>query len=111
EITQELNELCKTLNNEVAVKETGKSCEIVPVICDVRDRAALQEIFIQYQPHVVFHAAAHKHVPLMEQHPCEAVKNNVLGTLNVVQLAVENKAERFVLVSTDKAVNPCNIMG
>ncbi len=91
--------------------EDASSCEIVPIICDVRDRPALERIFTTYRPHVVFHAAAHKHVPLMEQYPCEAVKNNVLGTLNVVELAAGHKVKHLVLVSTDKAVAPTNVMG
>ena len=84
---------------------------MVPVICDVQDHRALRRVFEQYHPDVVFHAAAHKHVPLMEQHPSEAVKNNVIGTLNVVRLAAEYEVSRFVLVSTDKAVNPSSVMG
>ena len=91
--------------------ENCGSCQIVPVICDVRDRPALERIFARYKPGVVFHAAAHKHVPMMEQYPSEAIKNNVIGTLNVVQLSLEHKVESFVMVSTDKAVEPCNVMG
>ena len=87
------------------------ACEIIPAICDVRDRPALDKIFEKFQPEVVFHAAAHKHVPLMEQYPCEAIKNNVGGTLNLVQLAVSHRTEHFVMVSTDKAVDPANVMG
>ncbi len=87
------------------------SCEIIPVICNIRDRDALKSIFERYQPEVVFHAAAHKHVPLMEQYPCEAVKNNVHGTLNVVDLACHMGVKRLVLVSTDKAVAPTSVMG
>ena len=71
----------------------------------------MEEIFINYQPDIVFHAAAHKHVPLMEDSPCEAIKNNVFGTLNVAQMADKYDVKRFVLISTDKAVNPTNIMG
>lgn len=103
EIVQELNEL-----NEA---RGADPCEIVPVICDVRDRAALHNIFEEHRPGVVFHAAAHKHVPLMEQFPGEAIKNNVLGTLNVVELSVEYEIGRFVMVSTDKAVDPSSVMG
>jgi FlaA1/EpsC-like NDP-sugar epimerase len=91
--------------------ELESPCEVVPVICDVRDRAALKDIFDKYRPQVVFHAAAHKHVPLMEQYPSEAVKNNVMGTLNVVELTTEVGAERLVVVSTDKAVEPTSVMG
>ena len=71
----------------------------------------MDEIFSSYKPEIVFHAAAHKHVPLMEDSPCEAIKNNVFGTLNVAQISAKYKVERFVLISTDKAVNPTNIMG
>ena len=85
--------------------------DIVPIIASVRDIARLDEIFEQYRPHIVFHAAAHKHVPLMEDHPEEAVKNNVFGTWNVAQCADKYSAGRFVLISTDKAVNPTNVMG
>ena len=95
------------------LKETpgDTPCELVPVICDVRDRAALDRVFLSHRPAVVFHAAAHKHVPLMELYPGEAVKNNVLGTLNVAELAAQHRVERFVMVSSDKAVDPCSVMG
>ena len=82
-----------------------------PVIADVRDRARLEQIFIEYRPTVVFHAAAHKHVPLMEGAPDEAVKNNIFGTKNVAELADKYGVKRFVLISTDKAVNPTSVMG
>jgi FlaA1/EpsC-like NDP-sugar epimerase len=91
--------------------ELNSVCEIIPAICDVGDRLALQRIFQQYHPDAVFHAAAHKHVPLMEQYPCEAVKNNVLGTLNIVQLSIQERVKHFVMVSTDKAVDPSSVMG
>lgn len=81
------------------------------LIGSVRDKKRLQEIFTRYKVQVVFHAAAHKHVPLMEDSPKEAIKNNVFGTLNVVDVAHNNNVEKFVLISTDKAVNPTNIMG
>lgn len=83
----------------------------IPVIADIRDQDKLFETFSKYKPDVVFHAAAHKHVNLMELHPDEAFKNNVFGTRNVARLADYFKAEVFVLISTDKAVNPCSIMG
>ena len=82
-----------------------------PVIADVRDAGRLAQVFSQHQPQVVFHAAAHKHVPLMEVNVVEAVTNNVLGTRNVVQTALDHHAERFVLISTDKAVHPSSIYG
>lgn len=81
------------------------------LIASIRDKERLDEIFKTYKPQVVFHAAAHKHVPLMEDNPFEAIKNNVFGTKNVVECADEYGVERFVLISTDKAVNPTNIMG
>jgi FlaA1/EpsC-like NDP-sugar epimerase len=84
---------------------------LVPVIADVRDETRLREIFLRYRPDVVFHAAAHKHVPLMEAHPVEAVTNNVLGTRAAVRAALASGVERFVLISTDKAVAPHSIMG
>jgi FlaA1/EpsC-like NDP-sugar epimerase len=83
----------------------------VPVIADVRDRERLRQVFAQYRPYSVFHAAAHKHVPLMEGNMAEAVTNNVLGTKNVAELAAEFWAEHLVLISTDKAVRPTNVMG
>ena len=84
---------------------------ISPVIADVRDAERLTQVFSQHQPQVVFHAAAHKHVPLMEVNIVEAITNNVLGTRNVVQAALEHDVERFVLISTDKAVRPASIYG
>lgn len=81
------------------------------VIASVRDKKRLDEVFDKYRPGVVFHAAAHKHVPLMEANPAEAIKNNVFGTLNTVICADKYRVKRFVLISTDKAVNPTNVMG
>lgn len=81
------------------------------VIASVRDKERLRKVFAKYNPYIVFHAAAHKHVPLMEDSPGEAVKNNVFGTLNTAQCADEFGVKRFVLISTDKAVNPTNVMG
>ena len=85
--------------------------EIDAIVASVRDKKRLNEIFEEFQPYLVFHAAAHKHVPLMETSPLEAIKNNVFGTYNVVNCADEYKVKRFILISTDKAVNPTNIMG
>lgn len=82
-----------------------------PVVCDVRDAQSLDMVFKQHLPRVVFHAAAHKHVPLMEANPIEAVRNNVFGTLNAAEASVRHGAHKFILVSTDKAVNPGNVMG
>jgi FlaA1/EpsC-like NDP-sugar epimerase len=80
-------------------------------IASMRDRRRMEEIFKTYRPQKVFHAAAHKHVPLMEKNPVEAVKNNVFGTLNIVELSHKYKVKKFVMISTDKAVNPTNVMG
>ena len=85
--------------------------DLVVEIGSVRDRQRLESVFQKYRPDVVFHAAAHKHVPLMEHSACEAVKNNVFGTLNTVDLAEKYGVSKFILISTDKAVNPTNIMG
>ena len=85
--------------------------KLITLIGSVRDRIRLEEIYKNYNPEVVFHAAAHKHVPLMEDSPAEAIKNNVVGTYNVASLASDYNVERFVLISTDKAVNPTNVMG
>ncbi|AIY06299.1 caspsular polysaccharide biosynthesis protein [Planococcus sp. PAMC 21323] len=85
--------------------------EIIPIIADVQDRARMMDIMNTYKPDVVYHAAAHKHVPLMESNPMEAVKNNVYGTKNVAEAAHMNGVGNFVMVSTDKAVNPPNVMG
>lgn len=96
------NELSKTYPEGLA---------ITALIASVRDKENIEQIFKRYRPDVVFHAAAHKHVPLMETAPREAILNNCFGTLNVAQAANDFHAERFVLISTDKAVNPTNVMG
>ena len=87
-----------------------KMC-IDAVIASVRDKKRLNQVFEKYRPYLVFHAAAHKHVPLMENSPLEAIKNNIFGTYNVVCACDEFEVKRFILISTDKAVNPTNIMG
>ncbi|WP_137790968.1 nucleoside-diphosphate sugar epimerase/dehydratase [Bacillus sp. E(2018)] len=89
----------------------GKDFEIIPIIADVQDRDRICEVMSVHTPDVVYHAAAHKHVPLMEYNPKEAVKNNVIGTKNVAEAADMFGVKTFVLVSTDKAVNPTNVMG
>jgi nucleoside-diphosphate-sugar epimerase len=91
--------------------EKGLGTIITPLIGDVTDASRMREIFQRYRPVLVLHAAAHKHVPMMESQPGEALKNNVLGTAMVAELASEFKAEQFVLISSDKAVNPTNVMG
>jgi len=89
----------------------GEHCPITVLIGSVRDKARLNEVFDAYHPQVVFHAAAHKHVPLMEDSPAEAIKNNVFGTLNTLEAASRHNVLQFVTLSTDKAVNPTNVMG
>ena len=84
---------------------------LVPIIADIRDKNQLDQIFTDYEPDVVFHAAAHKHVPLMEIQPIAAVLNNIYGTRNVADVAGAHGVERFVMISTDKAVNPTSVMG
>lgn len=84
---------------------------VVQFLADIRDQVALDEVMHRYEPEVVFHAAAHKHVPMLELHPCEAILTNVVGTHNVLRAAVEHGVERFVFISTDKAVEPSSIMG
>mgnify|MGYP006294608631 FL=1 len=96
---------------ERELNEEHDNLNLIPIIGSIRDRDKLLQTFKYYQPDVVFHAAAHKHVPLMEHNPEEAIKNNILGTKNVADMANEFNINRFVLVSTDKAVNPTNVMG
>ena len=93
------------------LRKYGQKLKLKVLVASVRDEKRMDEIFKTYKPEVVFHAAAHKHVPLMEDSPCEAIKNNVFGTLNVARLSSKYGVKRFVLISTDKAVNPTNIMG
>lgn len=85
--------------------------QVVPIIADIKDRVKLEAVFREHRPSVVFHAAAHKHVPLMELNPEEAIKNNVFGTRNLAELALEYGTHKFVMISTDKAVNPTSVMG
>lgn len=92
-------------------KRNGIFANIRYVIASVKDKKKLDLIFNKYRPDIVFHAAAHKHVPLMEENPSEAIKNNIFGTLNVAICSDKYKVKRFVMISTDKAVNPTNIMG
>lgn len=99
------------INLELEGKWSGVEMEIVPVVADIRDRNKMDKIFKKYKPEVVFHAAAHKHVPMMEYHPDEAVMNNIIGTKNVAELAEKYEAERVVMISTDKAINPTSVMG
>ena len=96
---------------QMELREKYPSLSLVTLIGSVRDSRRLSHVFSTYRPEIVFHAAAHKHVPLMEDSPCEAIKNNAIGTYKTAHAAVMYGAKRFVLISTDKAVNPTNIMG
>lgn len=100
-------------NIEIELKSNTQNddVEIVPIVGSVRDKKKLDNVFATYRPYLVFHAAAHKHVPLMEGSPLEAIKNNVIGTYNTVNCADKYNVKKFILISTDKAVNPTNIMG
>ena len=92
-------------------RQYGTSLDLSVVIGSVRDKIRLEDIFAKYRPEIVFHAAAHKHVPLMEKSPGEAIKNNVFGTYNTAEMAEKYGVKKFILISTDKAVNPTNVMG
>ena len=100
-------------NIEMELRQNGfdENIDIVPIVGSVRDKKRLEKVFEEYRPYLVFHAAAHKHVPLMEISPIEAIKNNVFGTYNTANCADKYNVKRFILISTDKAVNPTNIMG
>src|SRR5699024_4117399 len=100
-----------SINMELSKVYHDCETEVIPVIGDVQDRERMFEIIHTYQPTIIYHAAAHKHVPLMEYNPHEAVKNNIIGTKNVAEAADAFGVKTFVLVSTDKAVNPTNVMG
>jgi len=93
------------------LRQAFPNANIIPLIANVREEERLEAIFHEYHPEVVYHAAAYKHVPLMENHPNEAIHANVLGTKNMADMAVKYGVERFVMISTDKAVNPTNVMG
>ncbi|MEG2256518.1 MAG: polysaccharide biosynthesis protein, partial [Cetobacterium sp.] len=97
------------IQNELKVSYPNLDMKVL--IGSIRDKDRLEEIFNRYKVQVVFHAAAHKHVPLMEDSPKEAIKNNVFGTFNLATVADKHEVEKFVIISTDKAVNPTNIMG
>ena len=96
---------------ELELRRQHKGLRLVPVVGDVLDSRKVEEVLDTYSPEVVYHAAAYKHVPLMEEHPLEAIENNVFGTEIVARASQERKVKKFVLISTDKAVNPVAIMG
>ena len=97
------------IQNEL--RETFPDIPLFACICDIEDRERVMAVWENFRPHVVVHAAAHKHVPLMEHNPCEAIKNNIFGTKNVADACCEHRVAEFVLISTDKAVNPSSVMG
>ena len=101
----------RNLDFERSHSKEYEDVNYISEIVSIREKEALREVFDKYKPEVVFHAAAHKHVPLMERRPQEAIKNNVFGTKNVMDVAIEKDVERFIMISTDKAVNPANAMG
>lgn len=102
------NSIFETL---LELQESSPSLSIKPLIADIRDHQRIEAIFREYKPQVVFHTAAHKHVPLMETNVAEAIMNNVIGTRTIVASSLKNNVERFVLISTDKAILPANVMG
>jgi FlaA1/EpsC-like NDP-sugar epimerase len=101
------NSIFEAVNDLKAIS----SASVVPVIASIQDESRMRSVFEEFQPTIVFHAAAHKHVPLMEKFPIEAIQNNVFGTRIVASLAEEFEVKKFVLISTDKAVNPTSVMG
>ncbi len=105
-IHQELGHLCRRM-----AERDGSAVELAPLLANVRDYGRMLEICRAYQPHTIYHAAAYKHVPLVENNPAEGIANNVLGTFNTARAAIETGVSHFVLVSTDKAVRPTNVMG
>ncbi|MGX7066967.1 FlaA1/EpsC-like NDP-sugar epimerase [Vagococcus fluvialis] len=99
------------IEKELRQKCRDKNTEIVPIIAEIRDENRMNQVMADFRPDIVYHAAAHKHVPLMEYNPSEALKNNIYGTKNVAEAALNNQVKSFVMISTDKAVNPPNVMG
>jgi FlaA1/EpsC-like NDP-sugar epimerase len=99
------------IHQELEEKSLGSEINIIPIIASVQNQDRMHEIMSTWRPHTVYHAAAYKHVPLVEHNPSEGVKNNVFGTLRTAKAAIDNGVQDFVLVSTDKAVRPTNIMG
>lgn len=98
-------------DTDLELRERHPGLKTIPIIGDIQDLTKIDQVFERYRPAVVFHAAAHKHVPLMEQNPDEAIKNNIFGTKHVAEAADRHNAKHFVLISTDKAVNPSSVMG
>lgn len=110
-IVLDVYENCAYAIQQEILRNYGSDYDLNVEIASITDEGKMRDLFEEYHPQIIFHAAAHKHVPLMETNPEEAVKNNVFGTLNVVRLAYEYKVKKFIMISTDKAVNPTNVMG
>ena len=110
-IVFDIYENCAYELEQELLNKYGRDCPVALLIGSIRDKARLDEVFEKYKPEIVFHAAAHKHVPTMETAPAEAIKNNVFGTRNLLKSASEHGVKRLVQISTDKAVNPTNVMG
>lgn len=108
-----INDQSETALHELylELEENHQHCNFHAFVGDVRDKPRMEHVFNTYKPHYVFHAAAYKHVPLMEDNPCEAIKTNVLGTKTIADLSIKYGVQKFVMISTDKAVNPTNVMG
>ena len=96
---------------ELSENRNNHQVQLIPYLCDINNTARMEALFYRYKPHLIYHAAAYKHVPMMEINPEEAVKVNALGTQLLADLAIKYNVERFVMISTDKAVNPTNVMG
>ena len=110
-IVLDVYENCAYTIQQEILRNYGSDYDLNVEIASITDYGKMKDLFEQYHPQIIFHAAAHKHVPLMETNPEEAVKNNVFGTLNVVKLSYEYGVKKFIMISTDKAVNPTNVMG
>lgn len=110
-IVLDIYENCAYSIQQEILRNYGSDYDLNVEIASVTDYGKMKDLFEQYHPQIIFHAAAHKHVPLMETNPEEAVKNNIFGTLNVVRLSYEYGVKKFIMISTDKAVNPTNVMG
>jgi FlaA1/EpsC-like NDP-sugar epimerase len=112
DVVMSLDEFQEELSEATGVVDLVRAeVKLETVLADIRDRERVFSVFVKHQPEIVFHAAAHKHVPVLEEHPAEALATNVLGTANLADAAVANGVGHFVLISTDKAINPVSVMG